>query len=299
MAEASVPVDLFNPGQVFACLGLAEAADVLLGEAEGAFDWSHPSAVRFHLRAAGGESPVKTALAFLDRAQAVAVAPRSSQTLGGWKESWGPPPRELDRGLGYPFPDPDSPATLVCELSDGQHALRLEHWGEASAMTGRDNVKFWAGAGGYPGAGLARDALDLVRGQAASAAHDPFALAAPQSSSFRLDWRRDYIPLDAGFSLNAHEHIVSVGYPLVELFAALGLAHARPLRPERWNKLLYRYGVVGRSEVGQTHWLPPRLLRAALGTTTFPWPMRTFRVRLNWPGKEGQARSITTVTEEG
>jgi hypothetical protein len=27
-------------------------------------------------------------------------------------------------------------------------------------------------------------------------------------------------------------------------------------------------------------------------------PMRRFRMRLDWPGKEGQARSITTVTEE-
>jgi hypothetical protein len=35
MAEASIPVDLLNPGQVFACLGFMEAADILLGDAEG------------------------------------------------------------------------------------------------------------------------------------------------------------------------------------------------------------------------------------------------------------------------
>ena len=32
MAEASIPTDLFNPGQVFACMGFLEAADVLIGD---------------------------------------------------------------------------------------------------------------------------------------------------------------------------------------------------------------------------------------------------------------------------
>ncbi|RMF69984.1 MAG: type I-U CRISPR-associated protein Cas8c, partial [Alphaproteobacteria bacterium] len=53
MAEAAIPVDLFNPGQVFACLGFLEAAEILLGEAEGGFDWSNEADVRFILRAAG------------------------------------------------------------------------------------------------------------------------------------------------------------------------------------------------------------------------------------------------------
>jgi CRISPR-associated protein Csb3 len=35
MAQADIPVDLFNPGQVFACLGFLEAADIVLGDAEG------------------------------------------------------------------------------------------------------------------------------------------------------------------------------------------------------------------------------------------------------------------------
>src|SRR5438045_1180608 len=49
VAEASIPVDLFNPGQVFACIGLAEAADVILGDAEGCFDWASHDSPRFHL----------------------------------------------------------------------------------------------------------------------------------------------------------------------------------------------------------------------------------------------------------
>jgi CRISPR-associated protein Csx14 len=180
-------------------------------------------------------------------------------------------------------------------LSDGQHTVTLDHWGDA---TERDNVKFWAGAGGYPGAGLARDALALVRGRATAAARDPFALAAPQSSSFRFDWRRDYIPIDAGFSLNAHGDIVTLGYPLVELLAAAGLRYARPRRPDRRNKLVYQYTVIGRGCNGHAFWLPLSVLRASLGAACLPFPLRRFRMLLDWPGKEGQARSITTVTEE-
>ena len=65
MAESSIPVDLFNPGQVFACLGFLEAADVLCGDATGGFDWSAEEDVRFCLRAGGDENPFKAVLGFL------------------------------------------------------------------------------------------------------------------------------------------------------------------------------------------------------------------------------------------
>lgn len=295
MAEASIPVDLLNPGQVFACIGLAEAADVLLGNAEGVFDWSNAGDVRFRIRATGTESPVERVLKFLEKAEARAIAPEGSQCLSDWKGTWGPDPEVRPRAEGYPFPDPGSPATLVCVLTTGKDTIRLDHWGDA---TDRDNVKFWAGAGGYPGAGLTRDALDLIWGTIEDAAHNPFALSAPQSSSFRFDWRRDYIPIDSGFSLNAHGNIETLGFPLVEILAAIGLENARPLRPERRDKLTYRYCVIGRSETRDETWLPLPILRAMLGGGEFPFSMRIFRMSLNWPGQEGQARAITTVTEE-
>jgi CRISPR-associated protein Csb3 len=295
VAEASIPVDLLNPGQVFACIGFVEAAEVLLGHVDGVFDWSVPGAARFRLRAPGDSSPIVRVLDFLGQASASAIAPADSPSLAAWGATWGPKPTAIARSLGYPFPDPPSPATLVCVLSHGEHAIRIEYYGDA---TERDNVKFWAGAAGYPGAALARDALALVAGRAAGAADDPFALSAPQSSSFRLDWRRDYIPLSAGFSLNQHSNIETVGFPLVELLGAIGLTHARPKRPERRNKLEYVYGIAGRARSGGPAWLPPSMLRAALGAATLPFPMRRFRMSLDWPGKKDQARSITTVTED-
>lgn len=83
MAEASIPVDLFNPGQVFACLGFLEAAEILLGDAEGGFDWSDDANTKFVLRAAGERNPFEAVLEFLSEAE---------------PERWGP--------LGYADPPP-------------------------------------------------------------------------------------------------------------------------------------------------------------------------------------------------
>ena len=292
MAEASIPVDLANPGQVFACLGFLEAAGSLLveGKARGGFDWREPDNARFRLAAPGPEDPVAHILRFLAEAEVKSLAPARSKNSTA---KWGVETVTVESGA-FPFPDPGSPATLPVYLKDpaGRHRLAIDHWGD---RTRRDNVKFWAGSGGYPGAGLARDALDLMRGHAMDYAHDPFALTAEQSSSFRFDWRRDYVPIDAGFSPNAHGDVTMQGYPVVELMAAVGLAHARPLRR---NNLEYSYGVAGAVD---DDLCDPVFLRAALGSRQAPFPglpFRLFTMRLGWPGQEGQARCITHVTEE-
>jgi CRISPR-associated protein Csb3 len=297
MAQTSIPVDLFNPGQVFACLGLMEAAEVLLGKAEATFDWSDRSSARFRLAAAGKQNPVEVVLDFLAAAEVRTQAPGGSSLT---TEKWGVRTEFLLEGEPFPIPEPDSPATLPvvlegpAELAGLQVArIALDHWGDG---TWRDTAKFWAGAGGYPAGALVRDALDAIRGKCRDAKDDPFSLEAPQSSSFRFDWRRDNIPVDLGFNLNVQAKIETVGYPLVELLAALGLTNARPLYK---NKLTYRYAVVGTAGGAQgASLLDPILLRASLGGAPLPFPQRHFCMHLDWPGKEGQARSITTVTEE-
>lgn len=282
MAVSRIPVDLFNPGQVFACLGYMEATEVLLGEAEGGFDWTDSAGAHFVLRAAGAAEPVREVLKFLAGAIVSSIAPHDSRldTLG-WKV-----PTVRAPCTAFPFPEPPSPATLPA-LLEGTcgRSLTIEHWGDT---TRRDAVKFWAGSGGYPGAALARDALDLVRAKLADSGAEAFGLDAPQSSSFRFDWRRDYVPIDAGFSPNAHAAMTMVGFPAVEILAAIGLQHARPARLDR---LAYRYTVFGAC-------LPPALVRPALGGAPLPFPRRVFRIRLSWPGQEGQARCISDVTEE-
>ena len=303
MATATIPVDLRNPGQVFACLGFMEAAEVLIGPAIGGFAWEGTETdVTFTLSVEGPDDPVRTTLAFLARAEVKALAPKdSSLSTAKWGvETIVAPPLGAVGGLAvlgneFPCPLPDSPAALPIILTDGATSIPIDHFADDFASSGRDNVKFWAGAAGYPGAALARDALQAVAalgGNAlADAAADPFSVQAKQSSSFRFDWRRDYIPLDAGFSPNLQAAVRMVGFPLVELLAAIGLEHARPDRPDRRDKLAYRYGA-------SSAVLPTFLARAVLGTGSLGFPMRIFRMRLGWPGQEGQARCIIDAQEE-
>jgi CRISPR-associated protein Csb3 len=291
MARASIPVDLFNPGHVFACLGLVEAADILAGQARGAFEWRNAGTSEFHLSASGSESPVRLVLAFLAQASVEAAVPFGSSLSTA---KWNLPTAVLDRGGPYPFPEPPAPATLPARLHAGGASLFVDHWGEAVSATGRDAVKFWAGLGGTPGARLMSDALALVKDRLATGADDPFSIAVPQSSSFRFDWRRDYIPIDVGFSPNDHgRSITMLGYPVVEILAAVGLSNARPLRLE---KLAYRYAVAAAADGNEL--LDPLFLRAILGAAELPFPSRRFVMHLGWPGQEEQARCITNVIEE-
>ena len=302
MATATIPVDLRNPGQVFACLGLMEAAEILIGPATGGFAWmGSETDATFTLSTDGPDDPMRTVLAFLARAEVRALAPAGSPlSTAAWQVETIAPAAGLeggaDRDLGdlSPCAPPETPAALPIILTDGVASLPISHWGDDFPSTGRDNVKFWAGAGGYPGAGLARDALAALAigdNALADAAADPFSVPAEQSSSFRFDWRRDYVPLDAGFSPNLQGAVRMVGFPLVELLAAIGLEHARPDRPDRRDKLAYRYGV-------SSAVLPTMLARAVLGAEPLGFPVRIFRMRLGWPGQEGQARCIIDAQEE-
>ncbi len=297
MGESSIPVDVLNPGQVFACLGLVEASIVLCGRTRAGFDWRDPTAVRFNLEAAGERPPVDVVLAFLAAATVRTRAPRGSAlTTNKWDID-----TEPDVGSNeFPFDVQSSPATLPAVLigpaAAGVEArIEITHWAD---KTRSDSVKFWGGSGGMPGARLAYDSLEAVKDRITASAADPFSVAAPQSNSFRLDWRRDYIPIDAGFSLNKHGDFTSVGYPLVEVLAAIGLTYARPHKTPR-TKLEYHYAIIGTdSRICESWLLDPILLRAALGGAEVPFPRRRFCMHLGWPGKEGQSRAITTVTEE-
>ena len=294
MAEASIPVDLTNPGQVFACLGLVEAAVILLGAARGGFDWRDEGSVQFRLAANGDSNPIERVLRFLDEATVTAVVPAgSTNNTSEWKIKWKIETVADDSG-SFPFEAPSKPGVLPALLTDASgHRVIIDHWGDTTQR--RDKVKFWAGAGGYPGVALTRDALGLIRGKAAAHSRDPFSLSALQGSSFRFDLRRDYVPMDAGFSPNEHETLIMQGYPIVELLAAIGLANARPCRHD---KLKYSYGVAG---IVGADFYDLIFLRASLGSKKPPFPgmsFRLFTMQLGWPGKEDQARCITNVIEE-
>lgn len=291
MSEVSIPVNLRNPGHVFACLGLMEATEILFGPCEGGFAYARDEVdTRFELATVGDGHPVKQVVEFLANCEVLALTPAGSKlTVTKWDVK-----TEVLSRPSFPAPLPDSPATLPVRLKCGEVEIPMEHWLDGEHC-GRDNVKLWAGSGGYPGAALARDAVGHVacldaRGRA-EVICDPFSFAAPMSSSFRFDWRRDYIPLAVGFSPNQHKHMVMVGYPLIELLAAVGLQNSRPARVERRDKLAYRYHV---SRVR----LPVSLARALLGSEDLGIPKRTFLMRLGWPAKKDQARCIINAEEE-
>ncbi len=298
MTEATVPVDLRNPGQVFACLGLVEAAEVLLrAPCESRFNYTGlQTRATFTMRSAGECNPIGAVLDFLRRAEVATIVPSNSKLS---TRKW-----DVEDVHGDPFvssgPVPKTPATLSVRLLAGGAQVVLDSWADGP-HSARDNVKFWAGSGGYPGSALTRDVLELIAAfpddRVDALVYDPFAFTAPMSSSFRFDWRRDYIPLDAGFSPNKHDGITMVGYPLTEILALIGLQHARPSRfkasdkPKSSPKLNYRYGV-------SAALLPTSLARVVLGAVDIGFPFRTFHMLLGWPGKEGQARCIVGVREE-
>lgn len=289
MGVSRVPVDLLNPGQVFACLGLMEVTEILSGACEGAFAPEHgETRGEFALHASGSADPLEDVIRFLERATVRAVAPAGFGLAA--KEDGVVTIEATD--LTYPCPLPDSPSALPGALSAGDVTVPLEHWADGSS---RDNVKFWAGAGGYSGAALTRDTLRSIERLSpldrARSRQVPFEVEAPMSSSFRFDWRRDYVPMDVGFSPNSHGHVTMVGYPFVELLAAVGLQHSRPARNAPRDRLRYRYGV-------STVLLPTALARVVLGAHSAGFPVRSFSMKLDWPGKEGQARCIVGAHEE-
>ena len=90
-----------------------------------------------------------------------------------------------------------------------------------------------------------------------------------------------------------------VGFPTVEILAAIGMTHARPRRK---SKLEYGYGILGNEENEECALIDPVFHRAALGAETNPipgTPFRRFVMHLDWPGQANKERCITSVTEEG
>lgn len=293
MSTASIPVDLLNPGQVFACIGLAEMALVLHGDARGAFDWRDRRNVRFHLATPAAENPVEAALAFLEKAEVVSVAPEGSPNR---TEGWDIPTILQSSSDSFPNYEGQKSAQIPGRLRVGRVHLDIAYWGDSIEHCGRDGMKFWGGSQGKPGVKHVAEALASIRGKIVAASADPFNISALIGSSLRLEWRGSCIPVDVGFAPNNHKSDKSmrrVSYPLVEVLGAVGLSHARPLRLSREK---YRYGVISAAKHGSESFLPLPLLRAAIGGSPLPFPQRVFTMNL---GKASDHdRAITSSVEE-
>ncbi len=296
MAEASIPVDLFNPGQVFACLGFLEAADVLLGDAEGGFDWSDETNVRFLLRAAGEENPVSAVLQFLVTAEVkwlshdAEVQERDGGTTivhAGISSSGDPKP-------------PDLPAILIGNHQDKECTIHFGYWADGST---RFNTTFKKSTNGTSSYIRFKNAIDGIHnlGERHEVVADPFSKSSETKSLFRVDPRGYADPIHAGTSPDklrkGHIDMRVATYPACEAMAIIGLEHTRPIED---GQTRFSYFVWDSPRPNIDHrpvLLPPVLARAALGG---PFPF--FRSRLftvdHQEVKKGGDRKMTAVIEE-
>jgi hypothetical protein len=265
MAEASIPVDLLNPGLVFACMGFMELADTLLGDAEGGFDWSDDSNTHFALRATGERNPFETVLEFLAEAEPNRWGPI------GYTD---PPPKKgeadgtddaeedddmdetvaasaapsLDLSITFPAKAGDRMALPIRFGGGNSPVVELDHWADGSS---RESFKLYAGnrsadaiaramlkgvrdkpskkqkANGQPGDVKTKGVRQLWEENRATLVKAPFDVLTPMGGSFNFDPRGAWTAIDAGYSPNEHKHAIEAS-PVVEFLAACGLENARP-----------------------------------------------------------------------
>lgn len=310
MAEASIPVDLFNPGQVLACMGFLEAVDVLLGDAEGGFDWTDETNVCFQLRAQGAQNPFGVVVGFLAEAKVRRYAPSN------YKD---PPPKKKKSAGGEEaiassdtpevsetFPGPDAeqmslPIRLVeGNSSDCERTIFLGHWTDGSS---RNDFKLYAG--NRSAASIATAMLKGTREKHKKRSQtedaktlslqalwqnsrnelerNPFDVLTSMGGSFNFDPRGTWTGIDAGYSPNDQKHGISAS-PVVEILAAVGLEHARP---HEFETRRVRYGTWGCL-------LSPMVARAALAAAPLPFPIRRFVFELDLSGKN----KVVTFAQE-
>ncbi|MEX2238005.1 MAG: type I-U CRISPR-associated protein Cas8c [Dehalococcoidia bacterium] len=268
MAETSIPVDLHNPGQVFASLGFLEAADILCGDAEGGFDWGDEADVKFRLHASGTENPFAIVLGFLAEAEIQSCGPV------GYDARKAAAPMIFSET--FPCLNADQMALPIVMSRSGTE-IGLGHWTDGSS---RKPFKLYAG--NRSAEKIARDMVDGAKGGIAALwskeqhrmVERPFDVLSAMRGSFNFDPRGGWVALDAGYSPNEHKDHQVQASPTLELLAAWGLEHARP----EYDTRRVRYGAWGDI-------LPPLLARAVLGGANTGVPARVFQFELALSGK--------------
>lgn len=313
MAEASIPVDLFNPGQVFACLGFLEAADALLGDAEGGFEWDEVGGVAFSLQTSGEENPFEAVLEFIAHAKPAPWAPLgyvdpkegTGDDDAGDDDAQDDAATRLELMQTFPAKEGDRMALPIRFGGGNEPSVELSHWADGSS---RNSFKLYAGnrsadkiaramlqgvrkkpsrrqaASGAAGDLRTKGVAQLWEEERAQLIAKPFDVLTPMGGSFNFDPRGAWTAIDAGYSPNEHKHAIEAS-PVVEVLAAWGLEHARPVE-------------IGVRQVRYAVWrgrVAPMLARAALVGVIPSVPSRTFRFNLDLSGKN---KVVTFAQEE-
>lgn len=312
MIESSIPVNLLNPGQVFACLGFLEAADLLLDGARGGFDWNDDAGARFCLSAASSNAFAEV-LQFLSTADISRFGPvgykdppkiKAKGTTSGQDDVDG----EAEEDVGnvelsetFPSANADRMALPIrLEVGNGR-IVELGHWADGST---RDDFKLYSGNRSAMGIVVAmihgtrskpkkgqnigeiktKGIAQLWEEERQLLVERPFDVLTPMGGSFNFDPRGAWTAIDAGYSPNRHDHLVEAS-PVVEVMAAWGLESARP-------------NVFGIRQVRYSAWgidLPPILARVALRGGIPSVRSRQFRFQL---GVSGKNKVVTFAEQE-
>jgi len=318
MSRASIPVDIFNPGQVFACLGFMEAAEILLGDVECGFDWCDRSKPLFHLRASGERNPFEVVLEFLANADIRAIAPKGimvdtkkeagddDDDLGGDEvKSGGTAEEEDSHQNASEIIESEIVASLENKLSGlairiigESQSLSVSHWADGSK---RETFKLYAGNRSGMSIAKAMQAGKSKTSKDGKVTYDTVGLRQLWQSdrsgltcnpfngnavagNFGFDARATWTAIDAGYSPDTHENRV-FGSSVVELLCAIGLENTRP---NEFETRRVRFSI----------WrlpLPPLLARAALVGALKSIEQRTFHFELALAGK---VKKITHAKEE-
>ncbi len=310
MRTAIIPVDLFNPGQVFACLGFLEVADELLGNAEGGFNWSNSAGSLFELKAHCDGNPVEEILDRLAQTTCQEVEPQ------GWPGERAPTavvaecfPSQLKDHFDKQqkkWTRTSLPISISIQRNDMSAAITLMNWTDGSS---RPLFKLYSGNRSAhsiasnmlkgkrakptrtcpDGKVESKGLRQLWQEKRAQLVEAPFDVLCSMGGSYNFDPRGGWTALDAGFSPDQQSKSglldgISAS-PVVEILAAWGLEHARP---DEYKTRQVRYGV--------WHGLvPPMLARAAIAGVEVIRPFRRFRFTLALSGKN---KVVTFATEE-
>jgi len=254
MAEARIPVDVFNPGQVFACLGLMEIADILLDELESQFVLNENKVpTEFLLVSSDRHNPLQTILDFLATVEINGIVPKGWEP---WRNEGDAKKRSrieneisaYEQSCTFPAHLPEGlmslPILLKGKHEDRDVEIRLDHWidesgrnpfklysGNRSALKIASDMLFGSRAkpkkGQTTGELKTRGINQLYKEKTKAMLSLPFDVLTPIGGSFNFDPRGGWSAIDAGYSPDQQGQLVESS-PFVEFMAACGLQHARP-----------------------------------------------------------------------
>jgi CRISPR-associated protein Csx14 len=198
-------VDVTNPGQVFACLGVLDILDRLDPGAVGRF----AEETSFEIQA---KARVHDAVAAIKNASLDAEAPADAIAPWGGDKAW--------------------PVVVSGDFG----SFTLDPWLTPDHSTVATGLKLWAGQVSTPE--LLKGLQERLLLPEPNAAGPLFLLGVPGTPT-GLDPRSAISKSDLGFSYNSQRLKPRI-YPAVDLFAMIGLEGARP---ERTGGLTYAYSL--------------------------------------------------------